>query len=150
MATAEPLQGFPEPIDTTDDQDAVAANIRALMGRHRVSQARLAASVGLSTRGISERLSGKTNFTVRELGKIARFFEKSLGDIVTPLVLATLSGLYVTRNEHPPEDSLNIQGGAPTVTYFQQPLFIDVEVPECDAVTVEEPVERTVPHKEAA
>jgi len=91
-----------EPLDEPDDdQEAVAANIRALMGRHRVSQQRLASAIGLSSRGMSERLSGKTNFTVRELGRIARFFGKSLGDLVTPILL----GLYVTRIEDPPVTS---------------------------------------------
>ncbi len=83
-------------LNNTDDQEAVAAEIRALMGRHRISQARLAAAAGLSSRGMSERLSGKTNFTVRELGKIARFFGKSLGDLfpmflilAAPIILGT-------------------------------------------------------------
>lgn len=119
MATAPVPMEQPNELD---DQEAVAANIRALMGRHRVSQSRLAAAVGLSTRGMSERLNGHTNFTVRELGKVARFFGKSLGDIVSPMVLATLAGLYVTRIEHPPWSAEN-QGQATADTYLQLSLF---------------------------
>lgn len=107
MATASVPPPYSD--DALDDQEVVAANIRALMGRHRVSQLRLANAVGLSSRGISERLNGHTNFTVRELGKVARFFGKSLGELVGPMVLATLAGLYVTRNEHPPETGVALQ-----------------------------------------
>lgn len=57
-----------------DDQEAVARKIRGLMGERRVSQQRLAAATGLSSRGMSERLAGKTNFTIRELYRIARAF----------------------------------------------------------------------------
>ncbi len=84
---------FTEP---TDDQEAVAAEVRALMGRHRISQAQLSDAIDMSHAGLSERLSGKTNFTVRELGKIARFFGKSLGDLfpmflmlASPIILGT-------------------------------------------------------------
>lgn len=91
--------------EPSDDQEAVAANIRALMGRYRVSQARLAGAVGLSTRGMSERLSGKTNFTVRELGKIARFFGKSISDVVTPLVLSLSLVSFTERGLPTPQDS---------------------------------------------
>lgn len=97
------MDSLSAPLEPFDDQDAVAANIRALMGRYRVSQARLAGSVGLSTRGMSERLSGKTNFTVRELGRIARFFGKSLGDVVTPLVLSLAIASFTERGASTPQ-----------------------------------------------
>ncbi len=146
MAVA-PLSPSLEP---DDDQEAVAANIRALMGRYKVSQHRLAGSIGMSTAGLSERMNGKTNFTLRELGKIARFFGKSLGDVVTPLVL-TLALASLRNEECPPP---NIQGGATSATYLQQSLFIDVEIPESDELPTmaEEPAHAApaVAHEEAA
>lgn len=105
MATASVPPQYP---DELDDQEAVAANIRALMGRYRVSQQRLADAVGISRPGLSDRLNGHTNFTVRELGRVARFFGKSLGDVVTPLFLTSLAiASFTERGLNTP---LNIQG----------------------------------------
>lgn len=66
-----------------DAQEIVAANIRALMGRHRVSQETLAKVIGVSRPQLSDRLNGHVNLSVRELGSIARFFGKSMVDLVT-------------------------------------------------------------------
>lgn len=73
-------------IDDADTQARATAEIRALMGRYKVSQAKLAAAVGLSGRGMSERLSGKASLTVRELGRIAKFFDVPVADLVAPPV----------------------------------------------------------------
>lgn len=87
-----------------DDQAVAAARIRGLMGERRVSQARLAAAVGVSRPGLSDRLAGKTNFTLRELGRVARAFGLSIRDLFPPMILTALA-LATLHNEDsvPPE-----------------------------------------------
>lgn len=50
---------------------SVAAEVRAEMGRQRVSQRRIAEVIGLSQQAVSRRLSGEVPFDVAELGRIA-------------------------------------------------------------------------------
>lgn len=45
----------------------VAAEVRAAMGRHRVTQAALAEKIGVSRATLSERVSGARAFTTDEL-----------------------------------------------------------------------------------
>ena len=91
---------LPDPL-TDDDQDAVAANIRALMGRYRVSQQRLANAVELDASTLSRKLAGKRDFTVREVGRIARYFHQPLGSLMARMDRSEDGFLDVTRNEHP-------------------------------------------------
>jgi transcriptional regulator with XRE-family HTH domain len=58
--------------------DAVAAEVRALMGRHGQRQQDLADLLGVDQSGISRRLSARTPFTVPELSKIADHFDVEL------------------------------------------------------------------------
>jgi transcriptional regulator with XRE-family HTH domain len=64
-----------------DDQELVAENIRALMGRHEVGQDTIGAIIGVSRSQVSDRLHCKVNISVREVAKIARYFHKEPGDL---------------------------------------------------------------------
>ncbi len=55
-------------------REHVAEEVRALMGRHRVSANRLAVMTGLTQSSMSRRLSGRYPFTVDELEVIAEAF----------------------------------------------------------------------------
>lgn len=55
-----------------DDINAtVAANVRAAVARHQISQAALAEALELSRTSVYQRLNGKARFTVVELAKVA-------------------------------------------------------------------------------
>jgi transcriptional regulator with XRE-family HTH domain len=55
----------------TTPTDTVAANIRAEIGRQRISQRKLAGALGMSPAAMSDRLTGKTPIDVNELHAIA-------------------------------------------------------------------------------
>lgn len=59
---------------TTPTREGVSAEIRALMGRHKVNQTQLAAAIGLKQSGVSERLNGKTPWNIDELDRVAAYF----------------------------------------------------------------------------
>lgn len=52
----------------------VAAEVRALMGRHKVTQTKLAEVLGIPQSAVSLRINGKREFTLSELDALARFF----------------------------------------------------------------------------
>jgi transcriptional regulator with XRE-family HTH domain len=58
----------------TANREAVAEEIRALMGRRRVSQTRLAKVLGMSQPSLSNRLTGGQPFDVDELFTLAEYF----------------------------------------------------------------------------
>lgn len=49
----------------------VAANVRAEMARHRVTQTQIAAALGFSQAAVSRRLRGSVPFDVTELAVVA-------------------------------------------------------------------------------
>ena len=51
--------------------EAVAANVRAEMGRHKCTQVTLADRIGMTQQTLSRRLGAQTSFTVTELGRVA-------------------------------------------------------------------------------
>ena len=55
-------------------REVIAANIRSLMGRHRVTQKRIGEVIHLTQGPVSERLSGKIAFDTDELLAIAAEF----------------------------------------------------------------------------
>lgn len=56
----------------------LAANIRAEMGRRKMSQSDLATAVGMSQPGISKRLGGTVPWTFPELIAVAQVFDVPL------------------------------------------------------------------------
>lgn len=57
----------------TTHAERVAAEVRAEMGRHRVTQAQLGQALGLHQMSISRRLAGEVPFDVTELYEVAAF-----------------------------------------------------------------------------
>jgi transcriptional regulator with XRE-family HTH domain len=55
----------------TSTDEAVAANVRAEMGRHKCTQVTLADRIGMTQQALSRRLAAQTPFTVAELGRVA-------------------------------------------------------------------------------
>lgn len=55
-------------------REAVASEVRALMGRRRVSQTRLAGVLDMSQQSLSRRLTGEQPFNIDELFTLARYF----------------------------------------------------------------------------
>lgn len=59
-------------------REAIAAEVRAIMARHRMHQSELAERVGLSRSGLSRRLSGHIEFTSTEVAAVAAIFGVSV------------------------------------------------------------------------
>lgn len=66
-------------------------NIRAEMGRHDLTIKELAGNLGLSTNSVSFKLSGKREFTLSEIERIANLFSCSLDYLVGHEVKRTFS-----------------------------------------------------------
>lgn len=81
----------------SEHREKVAEEVRALMGRHRVSQKALGIALGLGQSGISDRVNGKVPFDVDELYAMAEFFDVP---VVTFFGSSFLSG-YVTAVPDP-------------------------------------------------
>lgn len=63
--------------------ERVAAEVRALMGRHKVTQAQLAEVLGLSSQGaVSYRLNGTQEFKLSELDALAEYFGTTVEELV--------------------------------------------------------------------
>ena len=76
----------PVPIRSNGDlSEVVAEEVRALMGRHRVSQIQLAEVLHVSQGQVSARLRGKTPFTLDDLRRLSDYFN------TTPAALLGLS-----------------------------------------------------------
>jgi len=66
---------FPSSDDDRPLTERVSAEVRSLMGRHQVSQERLAQWLGLNQTAISARLRGVTEWKVKEIERIAEGFD---------------------------------------------------------------------------
>lgn len=66
----------------SDARAVIAGNVRALMGRQRVTQTRLAADMHLSQPSISRRIGGEKAFSTDELVWLARYFEVEVTDLL--------------------------------------------------------------------
>ena len=62
---------------------AVAAEIRAAMGRHRVSGNQLATMTGISQNYIAKRLRDEASFTVNDIERICNALDESSADLWT-------------------------------------------------------------------
>lgn len=60
----------------------MAEEVRVLMVRRGVRQADLASALGINQTAVSHRLTGRTVFSVRELGIIAEYFGVSPADLL--------------------------------------------------------------------
>lgn len=59
-----------------------AANVRAEMARKRITQIKLAESVGWSQGAVSRRLSGRVPFNIEELARVAEILGVTVADLV--------------------------------------------------------------------
>jgi transcriptional regulator with XRE-family HTH domain len=65
-----------------DAREQVAGEVRALMGRHRVSQTALARVLGLSQSSLSARLCGELPFDLDDLVTVAKHFNVSVTSLL--------------------------------------------------------------------
>lgn len=65
---------FPGDADGRPLSQRVSQEVRALMGRHQVSQERLAAWLGVNQTAVSARLRGVTEWKVSEIERVAEGF----------------------------------------------------------------------------
>jgi transcriptional regulator with XRE-family HTH domain len=77
----------------------VVEEIRALMGRRRVSQKQLGEALGLAQPTMSKRMNGKIPFDLDELDAIAEFFDVPITDLFgRPIERETPGQSPETRN----------------------------------------------------
>lgn len=62
--------------------DVVAGEVRSWLGRRGYKQKDLASALGIDPSAISERLNGKTDFTLDELPAVAEFLDIDLEELV--------------------------------------------------------------------
>lgn len=74
------VDGIPQPGE--DLSDLVAEEIRALMGRRRISGAELARRLGVSQMWVSYRLNGKQAIDLNDLARIARVLRVEPSDLL--------------------------------------------------------------------
>jgi transcriptional regulator with XRE-family HTH domain len=63
-------------------REAVASEVRALMGRFQVSQTALGQAIGVGQSGLSRRLRGDIPFDVDDLYAIAAYFGVPINSVV--------------------------------------------------------------------
>ncbi len=63
-------------------RNAVASEVRALMGRFQVSQTALSQAIGIAQSGLSRRLRGDVPFDVDDIYTIAAYFDVPVTSIV--------------------------------------------------------------------
>lgn len=66
-----------------DFTDRVAAEVRAELGRQRMSQEALAARIGISQQALSRRLLGQYPFNTSELAKAAEALKVPVGRLLS-------------------------------------------------------------------
>lgn len=62
----------------------VAGNVLSLMGRNRISQAKLAAALGMSQPSLSKRINGSKSWELDELEKVAAYFGREVTALLVP------------------------------------------------------------------
>lgn len=84
---------------TTTYREAVASEVRALMGRRRISQTRLAKALGMSQSALSRRLTGVQPFDTDDLYKLAALFDVEVTALLgTPYTAWFTAGSPETRD----------------------------------------------------
>lgn len=77
-----------------NEQQTIAKQVRGKLRANHVTQRELADSVGMSEQALSNKLRGLKNFTLRDLSRIADYFDVSLdyltgrSDYTKPLEVA--------------------------------------------------------------
>lgn len=66
---------------TTDPNGGVAAEVRALLGRHRDTQAHLAHVLGIAQPTLSRKLNGEVQFSIPQLKTIADHYKVPLSSL---------------------------------------------------------------------
>lgn len=74
---------------TTDKDAATADEVRAAMARKRKTQNDVAGELGLSRQAVSDRLRGRTPWTVSEIHQLARLLDVPACALVDPLAHPT-------------------------------------------------------------
>jgi len=87
MSTAHDMQ--------PDTQEHVAAEVRAAMGRKRISGLQLARACGLTQSAMSRRITGHTPFDVNEIAAVAAELGVEVGSLFPPRAVEPA----VTRRE---------------------------------------------------
>lgn len=87
-----PLSGYGSPMTVTEWAMPTVDNIRGEMARRRRKQTELAAVLGISQSGASNRMSGKVPLTVNELYSIAEWL-----DVDVTVLLARREDTPTTR-----------------------------------------------------
>lgn len=72
-------------------RSAIAEEVRALMGRRRVTQEKLAAAIGMSQPSLSKRLFGVVPWTIDDLEAIADYFGVKITDLL-PIIRWNMQG----------------------------------------------------------
>lgn len=72
----------------TTTQEAIRGNLRALKGRRRVSDAKLAEVTGVSRSAFNDRMNGKAKFQIEELQAIANLLDVSLEQLLSDEAVA--------------------------------------------------------------
>lgn len=65
-------------MSTTTARQEIAGNVRAILGKHKSNQTKIAVVLGMSQAAVSRRLSGETAFDTDELMTIAAHFNEPL------------------------------------------------------------------------
>ena len=87
---------------STANREAVAEEVRALMGRRRVSGTRLAKALGMSQSALSRRLNGEHPFDIDELFAVAEHF----GVAITALFGRPKSGCVTADDVERPAEAV--------------------------------------------
>lgn len=122
--------------------ERVAATVRAEMARYDVTQAQIAARLGVSQQAVSSKKSGKTPFTLDELEAIAPLFEMTADELVRgervhrPVGPAGAGGWAPWGSNPQPADQTSDLVSGPNVVPMFPPAPAAPQAPERDAAPV--------------
>ena len=80
--------------------ERVAEEVRALMGRHHVTQMDLCGVLGVSQTGVSKRLRGLIPFDVNEVSQLAAYFDVSPGELLGAAIILARPDGYLFPSSH--------------------------------------------------
>lgn len=65
-------------------REEIAANVRAVKARRRVTDAEIAEALGLPRSGVNERMNGRARWQVEELEALTAFLDTTLEQLLAP------------------------------------------------------------------